>query len=125
MPDIIFETLRLTGRHIDSADLEALQLVYGDKDAMRWVGDSTAITPAECARWLEVTLDNYQRRGYGMTALVWRESGEVIGFCGLVHPGGQPEAEIKYALKTQSLGPGPGDRGGQGHARLRRAVAGP
>jgi RimJ/RimL family protein N-acetyltransferase len=106
MPGIIFETRRLTGRHIDSADLEAMQLVYGDADAMRWVGDGTAITPAGCARWLEVTLENYRRRGYGMTALVWRESGEVVGFCGLVHPGDQPEAEIKYALRRSYWGRG-------------------
>jgi [ribosomal protein S5]-alanine N-acetyltransferase len=34
------------------------------------------------------------------------ESGSIIGFCGLVHPGGQAEAEIKYALRRESWGQG-------------------
>ena len=41
-----------------------------------------------------------------MSTLVERASGEVVGFCGLVHPGGQPEAEIKYALKRRYWGLG-------------------
>jgi ribosomal-protein-alanine N-acetyltransferase len=55
---------------------------------------------------VEVTERNYATRGYGMTALVLKESGEVVGFCGLVHPGGQPECEIKYALRRAFWGQG-------------------
>lgn len=106
MAKVLFETPRLTGRQLVPADLEAMMLVYGDEDAMRWVGDGTAITLAEAERWLKVTLNNYLVRGYGMTALVWRDSGEVIGFCGLVHPDDQLEAEIKYALKRSYWGKG-------------------
>lgn len=106
MSTIIFETPRLIARHIVPTDLAEMLLVYGDEDAMRWVGDGTAITGDEAVHWIQVTLDNYRRRGYGMTALVWRESGEIVGFCGLVHPGGQPEAEIKYALKRSYWGRG-------------------
>lgn len=80
--------------------------VYGDKDAMRWVGDGDVLTREEGIKWLQTTASNYRLRGYGMSALVWRESGEVIGFCGLVHPGGQVEAEIKYALKRACWGRG-------------------
>jgi len=103
---VIFETDRLIVRHLQPNDLAPMLEVYGDADAMRWVGDGQAITEAQCRRWLEVTEDNYRRRGYGMSALVERSSGEVVGFCGLVHPGGQPEAEIKYALKLRCWGRG-------------------
>ena len=41
-----------------------------------------------------------------MLALVCRETGETVGFCGLVHPDGQLEAEIKYALKRRHWGRG-------------------
>ena len=94
--------------------------VYGDAEAMRWVGDGTPLSPEECDRWLVVTAENYAKRGYGMFALVERETGAVVGFCGLVHFGGQAEPEIKYALLRCGLGPGPGDRGGARPARLRR-----
>ena len=36
--------------------------VYGDLDAMRWVGDGTAITEEECERWFDVTAENLRRR---------------------------------------------------------------
>jgi len=62
--------------------------VYGDADAMRWVGDGEPITHEACVKWLEVTENNYRVRGYGMFALVNRKTQEVLGFCGLVHPGG-------------------------------------
>ena len=80
--------------------------VYGDADAMRWVGGGEPITQEGCAKWLEVTANNYRVRGYGMFALLDRRTGEVVGFCGLVHPGGQVDAEIKYALKRSYWGAG-------------------
>lgn len=103
---VIFETPRLLGRLISADDVGELLAVYGDADAMRWVGDGRPLDRARCARWVEVTLGNYASRGYGMTALVERATGEVAGFCGLVHPGGQPEAEVKYALKRECWGRG-------------------
>ena len=106
MPRLLFETPRLIGRQLAAMDTDALLQVYGDKDAMRWVGDGEPLPREDCVRWVEVTENNYARRGYGMSALVLRESGAVIGFCGLVHPGGQDEAEIKYALVRDHWGHG-------------------
>lgn len=80
--------------------------VYSDAEAMRWVGDGRPITREECHHWIKVTLNNYAVRGYGMFALQDRSSSEVIGFCGLVHPRGQEEAEIKYALGREFWGRG-------------------
>ena len=102
----IFETERLIARRLQASDLAPLLAVYGDADAMRWVGDGEPITHEACVKWLEVTENNYRVRGYGMFALVARKTEEVLGFCGLVHPGGQPEAEIKYALKRSYWGSG-------------------
>src|SRR5690606_8392073 len=60
----------------------------------------------ECVRWLEVTADNYERRGYGMFTLFDPTTAQVVGFAGLVHPDGQPEAEIKYAFDRRHWGQG-------------------
>jgi len=106
MPPVIFQTPRLLARQLEPDDLPALVAVYGDADAMRWVADGEPLDAAECARWLDVTAANYLLRGYGMAALVEKSTGSVIGFCGLVHPDGQPEAEIKYALKRSYWGQG-------------------
>lgn len=102
----LFETARLRCRRWLATDLDALAEVYGDAEAMRWVGDGEPLSRAGCEEWLEVTARNYRARGYGMFALEDRSSGEVVGFCGLVHPGGQAEAELKYALRRTAWGRG-------------------
>lgn len=106
MPERVFQTERLAVRRWRDSDLPALLAVYGDADAMRWVGDGKAITHDECVRWLTVTRANYVNRGYGMFAVEERASSRVIGFCGIVHPGGQAEPEIKYAFLRSHWGLG-------------------
>lgn len=101
-----FETKRLLVRRWRAGDLPALVAVYGDAEAMRWVGEGRAITPEECAQWLEITQANYGKRGYGMFAVEERTSPGVIGFCGIVHPGGQKEPEVKYAFLRSHWGRG-------------------
>ena len=103
---MLFETDRLLVRKLTADDVDVMFEVYGDADAMRWVDDGQPIPRADCDRWVEVTERNYASRGYGMSVLVLRETGAVIGFCGLVHPGGQPEVEIKYALLRAHWGRG-------------------
>jgi RimJ/RimL family protein N-acetyltransferase len=97
----LFDTRRLRVRRIQPDDRDAMLAVYGDAEAMRWVGDGRPLSREQCEEWIGVTLRNYATRGYGMVAIVERESGQTIGFCGLVHPGGQPDAEIKYALRHE------------------------
>lgn len=102
----LFRTERLVVRAMTADDVDALFAVYGDADAMRWVDDGQPIEWEACLQWVEVTARNYATRGYGMSALVLGPGGPVIGFCGLVHPGGQAEAEIKYALLREHWGQG-------------------
>ena len=106
MSDALFDTARLQVRRLRRSDADGMLAVYGDEDAMRWVGDGRAITTDAVKQWLDVTERNVATRGYGMCALLLRGHHEVIGFCGLVHPGGQAEAEIKYALARSHWGRG-------------------
>ncbi len=102
----LYPTVRLLVRQLTSEDAEDLFRVYGDAEAMRYVDDGEPIPRADCDRWIAVTHANYERYGYGMSALVLRATGATIGFCGLVHPGGQAEAELKYALARSAWGRG-------------------
>ena len=106
MREVVFETPRLFGRRLEPGDHAAMLAVYGDADGMRFVGDGRPLTAEECERWMVVTVDNYRQRGYGMFALVERASGAVVGFCGLVHPRQQVEAELKYAFLPSAWGRG-------------------
>ena len=73
---------------------------------MRWVGEGKPITHEACTKWMQVTEENYANRGYGMFALEHAITGKVIGFCGLIHPGGQLEAEVKYSFLRTAWGQG-------------------
>lgn len=106
MIDLIFETERLVVRRLRDSDLLDLMAVYGDADAMKWVGDGQPLTEEECREWLMVTRSNYEKRGYGMFAVELRLTHGVIGFCGIVHPGGQEDAEVKYAFLRRYWGQG-------------------
>jgi RimJ/RimL family protein N-acetyltransferase len=130
-PAVVAATDRLLIRELTPADRDAMLAVYGDREAMRWVGDGSTLTPAQADRWLDVTARNYRHYGYGMYAMTLREQPEaVVGFIGLVHPGGQPEAEIKYALGRAYWGAGFATEAvsavldyGFGSCRLTRVIA--
>lgn len=103
---LVFATPRLVARRIEWVDVDALFAVYGDRAVVRWVDDGEPLARAQCAQWVEVTHRNYATRGYGMYAVSERRTTAVVGFCGLVHPGGQDDAEIKYALHRDWWGKG-------------------
>jgi len=102
----LITTERLVVRRLLPNDVDALLAVYGDPESMLWVGDGQPLDRAACEQWVAVTERNVATRGYGMSAMVERASGAVIGFVGLVHPGGQELPELKYALKRTHWGLG-------------------
>ena len=106
MQEILFKTNRLIVRKWIDSDLSMIQKIYGDTDAMRWVGDGKAITFEESKSWLKVTYKNYDTRGYGMYTVQISSTLEIVGFCGIVHPHNQIEAEIKYAFSREHWGKG-------------------
>lgn len=106
MSQPVFRTLRLDAHHITASDVDSMLAVYGDPVVVRYVADGRPLDRARCERWVEVTLRNYATRGYGMVALVERATRAIVGFCGLVHPTGQLEPEIKYALRQDCWGKG-------------------
>ncbi len=102
----IFLTDRLGCRHWVPDDISDIYGVYSDEEGARYVGDGQPITHQECEEWMQVTLANYENRGYGMFALFDRTNEKTVGFCGLVHPGGQIEAEVKYSFYRDYWGKG-------------------
>ena len=102
----VFKTSRLIARHIDPSDADDMLAVYGNTEVMRFVGSGKPLDRQSCEGWIQVILERYRKYGYGMSALTLRTSGEVTGFCGLVHPQYQIEAEIKYAFKQAFWGKG-------------------
>ena len=105
---IIAETERLFLRHFHVVDGDALDRVFGDAEVMRY-GNGVQ-TPEWVRKWLRGCLeDYYQKWGFGLWAVVEKETRDVIGYCGLSRfsdVGGQPETEVGYRLVREFWGRG-------------------
>jgi RimJ/RimL family protein N-acetyltransferase len=104
---IIAETAHLIIRPFAASDLEPMTRVFGNVEVMRF-GDG--VQSAEWVRdWLSRCLESYEQRGYGPWAVVEKDSGETIGYCGLFYfsdINGRPEIEIGYRLARAFWGQG-------------------
>jgi ribosomal-protein-alanine N-acetyltransferase len=102
----IVETERLMLRHLRSEDLDEFYKICGDPEIMRYVGDGQPLSREQTRRWIEKSQENYRKYGFGCSAVVAKEDARLIGYCGLVNPTTNGEAEIIYAFKKRYWGRG-------------------
>ena len=102
----ILETERLTLRHLQPDDLDEFYEICGDPEIMRYVGDGQPLSREQTQNWIIKSQENYRKYGFGCLAVVAREDGHLVGYCGLVNPTIDGEAEIIYALKKRYWGRG-------------------
>ena len=77
----IIETERLLLRKYTPDDFDALYEIISDPETMRHY---PAPFDAEKTRgWINWNLDNYEKYGFGLWAVVLKETGEFIGDCGI------------------------------------------
>ncbi len=76
------ETERLIIREMVQTDLDALCKIMCDEEVMRAAYES-AFTVDEVQGWLNRHLKRYEDYGFGLWAVVLKETNEMIGQCGL------------------------------------------
>ena len=79
--EIILETERLALRRLRRADYADLCLMLKDEEVM--YAYEHAFEDWEAADWLDRQLMRYEKYGFGLWAVILKESGELIGQCGL------------------------------------------
>ena len=97
---MILETERLYLREMTENDFDALYKVLADSDIMQhypYAFDKTEVT-----NWIQRNIDRYQIFGFGLWAVCLKETGEMIGDCGLTMQliGGQIKPEIGYHIRA-------------------------
>lgn len=93
---IILETERLSLREMTLDDLPVLKRILQDPIAM--FAYEHAFSDQEVTDWLYRQLERYRQDGFGLWAVVLKETGEMVGQCGLTlqnYKGGQV-LEIGY-----------------------------
>lgn len=77
----VLRTRRLTLRQLTPADVDALHVVLSDPIAMRHY--PKPFDRGMTTGWIEWSLRNYARHGFGLWALVHEAEDRLIGDCGL------------------------------------------
>ncbi|MCI8402312.1 MAG: GNAT family N-acetyltransferase [Lachnospiraceae bacterium] len=80
--EFLIETKRLILREMTQSDYDALCKIMCDEEVMRAAYEQ-AFTPEETQNWLNRHLKRYEECGFGLWAVVLKETGEMIGQCGL------------------------------------------
>lgn len=94
MPEI--ETARLQLRHLTLDDLDALFYIYSNPEVSRYISKG-ARTKDQTLAALVYMIEHWEH-GFGMWAVIHKESSKMIGRCGLCFLDNTPEVELGYAL---------------------------
>lgn len=96
---MILETERLYLREMNQNDFVALSKILQDEDTM-YAYDG-AFNDEETWAWLDKQISRYKKYGFGLWAVVLKETDEMIGQCGLtMQPWKEKEVlEIGYLLR--------------------------
>ncbi len=96
---MIAETERLYFREINQDDFIALSKILQDEETM--YAYNGAFSDEETQEWLDKQIARYKKYGFGLWALILKETDEMIGQCGItVQPWKDTEVlEIGYLLR--------------------------
>lgn len=102
------ETDRLIFREIQESDFnDWLEFFKDPSTSVHWIEEKES-PEKECAKWYEKQFGRYQSGRGGMNALVEKQSGKLVGHCGLLVQtvDGIQELEIGYSLLAAFWGKG-------------------
>jgi RimJ/RimL family protein N-acetyltransferase len=115
------ETARLRLRVFNFADLDELALIFSDPEVMKYIGaEGKPMSREETERTLSVFVNDWEKNGFSRWAVCLKESGRLIGCCGLKLLEGTPE--IIYVLARYYWGRGYGTEAAK--ASLRYGLEG-
>jgi [ribosomal protein S5]-alanine N-acetyltransferase len=102
----ILETSRLILREFSIDDVDALARVLSDPETMRFYPEPLDSTGVE--QWIGRNLGRYAANGHGLWAMVLKQTGGLIGDCGLTIQAvdGANEVEIGYHVRRDLWGQG-------------------
>jgi ribosomal-protein-alanine N-acetyltransferase len=101
------ETARLLLRPFTEADLDAFHSVVGDPEVMARTPAGVSRDRGESEQRLRYLIDHQDDHGYSLWAMVEKDTGDVVGDCGLMLVEGTgPDAELAYHLRLDRWGRG-------------------
>ena len=102
------ETTRLRLRLFTHNDLQVMHQLNTDPDVIRYADDPARDIDETIQRLEEGPLSDYKKYGYGRFAVELKETGEVIGFCGIKYLPEIDLPEVGYRYLKEYWGRGIG-----------------
>ena len=96
---VILETERLFLREMNMDDFDALYVILADSDIMQHYPYS--FDEKRVREWIVRNMNRYEENGFGLWAVCLKETGEMIGDCGLTlqNIDGEKLPEIGYHIR--------------------------
>ena len=97
---MLIETNRLFLREMTEGDFDALYRILADSDIMRYY--PYAFDEERVRGWIRRNIERYRTFGFGLWAVCLKETGEMIGDCGLTMQmiNGEIKPEIGYHIRA-------------------------
>ena len=104
---MIIQTERLTLNHLDENDADFMVALLNSPGFLAYIGDRGVRTAADAIVYIQDgPVKSYLENGFGLYRVSLRDTGEVVGVCGLVKRPQLEHVDIGYALLPQYLGCG-------------------
>jgi len=100
------ETERLVLRPLRADDLDEIATLLGDEEGLlRW---GAPLDRDGAHGWIDRNLARYRDDGFGRCAVISRETGELVGDCGLIRTSveGSSEVELGWIVRRSLWGQG-------------------
>lgn len=125
---VVTETNRLLLRELEPADAEAFFGLNADPEVVKYTGDRP-FESIDAARHFLENYDQYEKFGYGRWAVILKETGEFIGWCGLKYTPELEETDLGFRFFRRFWGRGYATEAAQAcinfgfsHFKLKRIV---
>src|SRR5437868_4107503 len=104
----MIETERLFIRKFTPEDLPRLIEMRTDPEIYKYLGGGQMQNAEALTKRMQFYIDCYDKHGFGMSAMIWKASGEMIGWSGLQPLDGTSEIEVGYGMIKEFWGKGIG-----------------
>lgn len=100
------ETERLRLRLFRPDDVDAMAPFYADPEVMKWMSGGQPLPRERVALAIPRYIEWFRKNGFGLFAVELKESGTLIGQCGIIYLDNTPEVEVGYLLGRPYWGKG-------------------
>ena len=94
----MFETERLIIRQFTPEDLHWVIEVRTQPEIRKYLGGERLQNAEKITQRMQFYLDCYEKHGFGLCAMHWKETGELFGWSGLQPLDGTDEIEVGYGM---------------------------